>query len=170
MTFAEAVSTVEAFGKQKIGWAYELADGSLLKLYGYKALGWGLWLISVAIGWGWPAAIVYLNDGKLSPWGIAGLTAYYALLLLGLLVGIGRRVRNLFSRRPTPVQKLEDASAEIDKVYHLLAGVRISDRLRRAFDKSFEAGVLWNPQIFSLLDMAKHRRGAGSAPIRRQVQ
>jgi hypothetical protein len=68
------------------------------------------------------------------------------------------------------VQKLEDAIAEIDKVYHLLAGERISDRLQRAFDKSFEAGVLWNRQIFSLLDMAKHRRGAGSAPIRRQVQ
>jgi hypothetical protein len=157
VAFAQCVSTAEAFAEQKIGWAYELADGSLLKLYGYKALGWGLWLVSVAIGWGWPAAVVYLNYGNLSQWGLVGLAAYYALLLLGLLVGIGCRIKKLFSLQPSPIQRLEKLILEMERTYHALGTERISDRVRLAFDKSFEAGVLWNPQIFSLLDMAEHR-------------
>ena len=34
---------------------------------------------------------------------------------------------------------------------------RISDRVRRAFDLAFENGVLWNPQIFEILDAATRR-------------
>ena len=154
LTFAEIVSMGEAFAEQKIGWAYELADGSLLKLYSYKALGWGLWLISVAIGWGWPAAVVYLSDGHLSPWGMAGLAAYYALLLLGVLVGIGRRIRNLFFRQPSPIERLEKLIDEMERTYHVLGTEHLSDRVRRAFDLAFENGVLWSPQIFQILDKA----------------
>jgi hypothetical protein len=157
LTFVQCVSTVEAFAEQKIGWTYELADGSTLKLYGYKVLGWGLWLIGVAIGWGWPAVVVYLNDGHLSPWSMAGLAAYYALSLLGVLVGIGRKIRNLFTREPSPIRRLEKLIHEMERPYHALATGRISDRVRRAFDKSFEAGVLWNPQIFQILDAATRR-------------
>jgi hypothetical protein len=99
LAFAEIVSTDETFAKQQIGSAYTLADGSLIKLYGYKALRRGVRLVFVAIGWGWPAAVAYLNRGHLSPWSMARLAVYYALLLLGVLVGIGRRIRNLFSRQ-----------------------------------------------------------------------
>ena len=119
LTFAEIVSAGEAFAEQRIGWAYELADGSLLKLYGFKTFGWGLWLISVAIGWGWPAAVVYLNHGNLSPWSMAGLAAYDALSLLGVLVGIGRRIRNRF-RQPSPIQRLEKLINEMERTYHAL--------------------------------------------------
>jgi hypothetical protein len=154
LTFAEIVSTIEALAEQKIGWAYELADGSLLKLYGYKALGWGLWLIGIAISWGWPAAVVYLNYGSMSPWGIAGLTAYYALLLISVLVGIGRKVRRLFSLQPSAIQRLEKRILEMERTYHVLGTDRISDRVRVAFDRAFENGVFWNPQIFQILDAA----------------
>ena len=44
----------------------------------------------------------------------------------------------------------------MEQLCHALSTGRIDDRVRRAFDKSFEAGVLWNPQIFSLLHKAKH--------------
>ena len=157
LTFAEIVSTAEAFAKQKFGWSYELADGSQLKLYVYKALGWVVWLISVAIGWGWPAAVMYLAKADLSPWAMGGLAAYYALLLCGLLVGVGRKMRSLFLLQPTPARKLETSITEMEKAYHVLSTGRASQRARRAFDKSFEVGVLWNPQIFSLLDMAERR-------------
>jgi hypothetical protein len=153
LAFADIVSTVGALAEQKIGWAYELADGNMLKLYGYKALGWGLWLIGIAINWGWPAAaVVYLSNGHLSPWSMAGLAAYYALLLLGVLVGIGRRIRNLFFREPSPIQRLEKLIHEMERTYHALGTGRVSDRVRRAFDLAFENGVLWNPRIFEILD------------------
>jgi hypothetical protein len=45
----------------------------------------------------------------------------------------------------------------MEKPCHALGTGRISDRVRRAFDKSFEAGVLWSQQIFLLLDTAEHR-------------
>jgi hypothetical protein len=32
-----------------------------------------------------------------------------------------------------------------------------ADRVRRAFDLAFENGVLWNPQIFEILDAATRR-------------
>jgi hypothetical protein len=156
LTFAQCVSTVEAFVEQRIGWAYELADGSLFKLYGYKALGWGLWLIGFAIAWGWPAVVVYLNDGHLSLWSMAGLGAYYALSLLGVLIGIGRKIRNLFSRQPSPTQRLEKLIHEMELPYHALGTGRISDRVRHAFDRTFDNGVLWNPHIFQILDKAAH--------------
>ena len=61
------------------------------------------------------------------------------------------------SRQPTPAKKLETSTTEMEKVYHALSTGSATQRARWAFDKSFEAGVLWNPQIFSLLDMAEHR-------------
>ena len=157
LTFAEIVSTGEAFAEQKIGSAYTLADGSLLKLYGYKTLGRGFWLIGVAIGWGWPAAVVYLSDGHLSPWGMAGLAAYYALLLRGVFILIGRKIGSLFSREPSPIQRLEKRLHEMERTYHALGTGRISDRVRRTFDRAFENGVLWDPQILEILDAATRR-------------
>jgi hypothetical protein len=101
-----------------------------------------------AIAWGWPAVVVYLNDGHLSLWSMAGLGAYYALSLLGVLVGIGRKIRNLFSRQPSPMQRLEKLTHEMELPYHALCAGRINDRVRRAFDRTFDSGVLWNPHIF----------------------
>ena len=39
LAFVEIVATVETLAEHRIGWAYDLADGSLVKLYAYKALG-----------------------------------------------------------------------------------------------------------------------------------
>ena len=88
---------------------------------------------------------------------MAGLAAYYALLLLGGLVGIGRRIRSLFFRQPSPIEQLEKLIIEMERTYHALGTGRISDRVQRAFDHASENGVLWKPQIFQILDVATRR-------------
>jgi hypothetical protein len=42
----------------------------------------------------------------------------------------------------------------MERTYHALGTEHISDRGRRAFDCAFENGVLWNPQVFQILDAA----------------
>jgi len=159
LAFAETVATCELLRKSKFGWRYAAADGSEIKMHLYKLATFAASCIGIAFFWFLPAYVYYISYDS-APGVATGLAAlYYAALIWGLVKSIGRKIGTLFARGPTAIQSLEALILEMAKTYHLLGGQSIHvGRLRKSFDKAFNAGVLWDQQIFYILDKLAERK------------
>jgi hypothetical protein len=161
LAFAETVATCELHRKTKFGWRYAAADGSEIKMHFYQLANYAAWCLGVAFFWLLPAYVYYISYDS-SP-GVATTLAalYYATLIWGVVRSVGRKIGSLFARGPTAIQSLETLILEMAKTYHLLGGQSIHvGRLQKSFDKSFNAGVLWDQQIFYILDKLAERKPA----------
>jgi len=144
------VAVMEEWMKLRHGIAYELFEGRYWKMLVWKIV---MWPLGFFIGWILPAiGFLYLAESH-EILGFGLLTLYYGfgfIQLVRLVMSHFTRIRyGLKSPKGAVMYQLE----QIEKVYQLLSTpVLYAPIILDAFKRSAEAGVLWDPHIFYLLE------------------
>jgi len=140
------VSNFDLYMQEKHGVAYSIFANSPWKMLACKLV---LKPLSFLLNWALPAVVCYFIV-RWSLWVGVGIgVAYYGFSLWMLGLRIWSRVGAFLSRKPTRLQLIEDA----EKIYGLLAGsVLHLGTIRKAFERSMENGVSWDPRIFCICD------------------
>jgi hypothetical protein len=152
ITARNIVVVTEAYLKQKYGVAYAFANGVKWKTSICKIL---LWLIAL----GFPAVVCYFIAERSVPSAIATGGLWYGLLLLGVILRLWSKVSLLFATGQTPGRRLWRLADEMERVYGWLSGTVLHvNSVRRAFDRSVERGVIWDQQVFYILDHLSNQK------------
>jgi hypothetical protein len=146
MTSGSIIAALERYMNERHGIAYVRSGGTAWKMYLWKLV---LWSPTFLLGWGLPAVICYF----IADWSVAiaiGLgVIWYGSNLFGMAVRRWLKISHLFSGKPTQRQLINEAG----KAYALLAGPVMHIRtVRTAFERAAERGVIWDQQVFYILD------------------
>jgi hypothetical protein len=146
MTCAKIVSAMEAYMGEKHGAAYFMSGGGALKMFLCKLV---LWPLSFILGWVVPAVGLYFTALHVSIALAIGLGAiWYGAGMVRLLLRLWP-----FSLRKTRLRQMRQLLDEMGRTYYWLAGpVMHVDKVRSAFERATEKGVMWDQEVFYILD------------------
>jgi hypothetical protein len=150
MTSGQMVATVEYYMQQKHSMAYALSGG-----VAWKMLLWTLALrpLTFLFGWGLPAVLCYFIAGWSVPVAIAVGVILYGFNTLMLALWLWSKLFSLFTGQRTHLQRAMQFITEMEDVYRWLAGpVMHVGTVRKAFERAAEKGVVWDQQVFCILD------------------
>ena len=150
MTSGKIVGTLELYMKEKHGMAYALFDGVTWKMFLWKLV---LKPLTFLLGWALPAAICYLLARWSLPVAIAVGVIWYGVNLLVLLRWLWSKLSHLFTGKQTHLQEMTQLIGKMEEAYKWLAGpVLHVGTIRAAFERAAARGVIWDQQIFYILD------------------
>jgi hypothetical protein len=111
------------------------------------------------IGWGLPAVVCYFIAQRSIPTAIATGAIWYGLNVLGLILRMWSKAFLLFTTGKTAGRRFTHLFDEMGRAYGWLSGpVMHVDSVRRAFDRAAERGVIWDQQIFYILDRLANQK------------
>jgi hypothetical protein len=150
LSSATIISVTEAWRRQRDGMAYILADGVRWKIWMWKSilrpLGWFM-------AWGLPAVVCYFIAQRSLASAIVTGAIWYGIGLVGVILKLWSRASILIMTGQPAGRRFARLVDEMARAYGWLAGpVLHINSVRRAFDQAAERGVVWDHQIFYLLD------------------
>jgi hypothetical protein len=150
------ISVTDAYLEQRDGVAYTLADGVRWKVSLLKFI---LRLTAWLIGWGLPAVVCYFIAERSIPAAVVTGAIWYGLNVLGLILRVWSKAFLLFTTGKTAGRRFAHLFDEMGRAYGWLSGpVMHVDSVRRAFDRAAEQGIIWDQQIFYILDRLANQK------------